>query len=201
LGEFRSIVQGVGSEGLKSLLLFLPLITRIARLASLVLARLRDDAFRRPISNSSAMVANQIALAVEHGACLLREVSIAERPAVAKRSCIWKMNPHGMNFAQSSGIALLCVKSSNRGTVAADGFTVLIYGETAAGKGTDCSQGFNDLSPRRSKRFRSSIGAASDMFVSRASCSGTRRRIQQEAIAQRIGRFEWLMRHHFPGTK
>src|SRR6267142_4971374 len=73
------IVQTAVREGLKSFC-FLPLISRNRAIGTLVLARLRDDAFSQADISFLAQVATQIALAVENALayCEIRELRSEE---------------------------------------------------------------------------------------------------------------------------
>jgi len=82
------IVQSAVREGLKSFC-FLPLISRNRAIGTLVLGRLRDDAFSQADIGFLAQIASQVALAVEN-ALAFREIRELKEQ-LSKENSIWKM--------------------------------------------------------------------------------------------------------------
>jgi len=182
------IVQKAVREGLKSFC-FLPLISRNRAIGTLVLARLRDDAFSQADISFLAQVATQIALAVENALayCEIRELK--EQLSKEKLYLEDEIRTE-MNFAQIIGnSASLRRVLKNVETVAPTDSTVLIYGETGTGKEL-IARAIHDLSPRRSKPFVKLNCAAIPTGLLESELFGHEKGAFTGAIAQRIGRFE-----------
>ncbi|HVH85820.1 MAG TPA: sigma 54-interacting transcriptional regulator, partial [Terriglobales bacterium] len=183
-----AIVQMAIREGLKSFC-FLPLITRNRAIGTLVLGRLRDDAFTQPDIEFLGQVANQIALAVEN-ALAYREIRELKEQLAKEKLYLEDEIRTEMNFAQiigNSGSLRRVLKQVE--TVAPTGSTVLIYGETGTGKEL-IARGIHDLSPRRAKPFVKLNCAAIPTGLLESELFGHEKGAFTGAIAQRIGRFE-----------
>jgi len=110
------------------------LISRNRAIGTLVLARLRDDAFSQADISFLAQVANQIALAVEN-AITYREIRGLKEQLSKEKLYLEDEIRTEMNFAQIIGnSASLRRVLKGVGTVAPTDSTVLIYGETGTGK-------------------------------------------------------------------
>jgi formate hydrogenlyase transcriptional activator len=182
------IVQKAVREGLKSFC-FLPLISRNRAIGTLVLGRLRDDAFSQADVNFLAQVANQIALAVEN-ALAYREIRELKEQLSKEKLYLEDEIRTEMNFAQIIGnSASLRRVLKHVETVAPTDSTVLIYGETGTGKEL-IARGIHDLSPRRSKPFVKLNCAAIPTGLLESELFGHEKGAFTGAIAQRIGRFE-----------
>ena len=182
------IVQIAVREGLKSFC-FLPLISRNRAIGTLVLARLRDDAFSQGDVSFLAQVANQIALAVEN-AIAYREIRELKEQLSKEKLYLEDELRAEMNFAQIIGNSASLRRVLKRvETVAPTDSTVLIYGETGTGKEL-VARAIHDLSPRRTKAFVKLNCAAIPTGLLESELFGHEKGAFTGAIAQRIGRFE-----------
>jgi len=182
------IVQIAVREGLKSFC-FLPLISRNRAIGTLVLARLRDDAFSQADISFLAQVANQIALAVEN-AIAYREIRELKEQLSKEKFYLEDELRAEMNFAQIIGNSTSLRRVLKRvETVAPTDSTVLIYGETGTGKEL-IARAIHDLSPRRAKAFVKLNCAAIPTGLLESELFGHEKGAFTGAIAQRIGRFE-----------
>ena len=182
------IVQIAVREDLKSFC-FLPLISRNRAIGTLVLARLRNDAFSQADIEFLSQVANQIALAVEN-ALAFREIRELKEQLSKEKLYLEDEIRAEMNFSQIIGSSPSLRKALKRvETVAPTDSTVLIYGETGTGKEL-IARAIHDLSPRRAKPFVKLNCAAIPTGLLESELFGHEKGAFTGAIAQRIGRFE-----------
>jgi formate hydrogenlyase transcriptional activator len=182
------IVQIAIREGLKSFC-FLPLISRNRAVGTLVLGRLRNDAFSEADMSFLSQVANQIALAVEN-ALAYREIRELKEQLSKEKLYLEDEIRTEMNFAQIIGnSAPLRRVLKEVGIVAPTDSTVLIYGETGTGKEL-IARAIHDSSPRSSKPFVKLNCAAIPTGLLESELFGHEKGAFTGAIAQRIGRFE-----------
>jgi len=182
------IVQIAVREDLKSFC-FLPLISRNRAIGTLVLGRLRDDAFSQADIEFLSQVANQLALAVEN-ALAFREIRELKEQLSKEKLYLEDEIRAEMNFAQIIGNSPSLRKVLKRvETVAPTDSTVLIYGETGTGKEL-IARAIHDLSPRRAKPFVKLNCAAIPTGLLESELFGHEKGAFTGAIAQRIGRFE-----------
>jgi formate hydrogenlyase transcriptional activator len=182
------IVQIAVREDLKSFC-FLPLISRNRAIGTLVLGRLRDDAFSQADIEFLSQVANQLALAVEN-ALAFREIRELKEQLSKEKLYLEDEIRAEMNFAQIIGNSPSLRKALKRvETVAPTDSTVLIYGETGTGKEL-IARAIHDLSPRRAKPFVKLNCAAIPTGLLESELFGHEKGAFTGAIAQRIGRFE-----------
>src|SRR6202030_2351328 len=182
------IVQMAARGGLKSFG-FLPLMSRNRAIGTLVLARLRDDAFSQADIEFLSQIANQVALAVEN-ALAFREIRELKEQLSKEKLYLEDEIRTEMNFAHIIGNSAPLRKVLKRvETVAPTDSTVLIYGETGTGKEL-IARGIHDLSPRRSKPFVKLNCAAIPTGLLESELFGHEKGAFTGAIAQRIGRFE-----------
>jgi len=182
------IVQIAVREGLNSFC-FLPLMSRNRAVGTLVLGRLRDDAFSQADIGFLSQVANQIALAVEN-ALVYREIRELKEQLSKEKLYLEDEIRTEMNFAQIIGNSASLRKVLKRvEVVAPTDSTVLIYGETGTGKEL-IARGIHDLSPRRAKPFVKLNCAAIPTGLLESELFGHEKGAFTGAITQRIGRFE-----------
>jgi formate hydrogenlyase transcriptional activator len=182
------IVQIAVREDLKSFC-FLPLISRNRAIGTLVLGRLRDDAFSQADIEFLSQVANQLALAVEN-ALAFREIRELKEQLSKEKLYLEDEIRAEMNFAQIIGNSPSLRKVLKRvETVAPTDSTVLIYGETGTGKEL-IARAIHDLSPRRAKPFVKLNCAAIPTGLLESELFGHEKGAFTGAISQRIGRFE-----------
>ena len=182
------IVRMAVREGLKSFC-FLPLISRDRAIGTLVLGRLRDDAFSEADISFLTQVANQIALAVEN-ALAYREIQELKDQLSKEKLYLEDEIRTEMNFAQIIGNSASLRRVLKRvETVSPTDPTVLIYGETGTGKEL-IARAIHDLSARRSKPFVKLNCAAIPTGLLESELFGHEKGAFTGAIAQRIGRFE-----------
>jgi formate hydrogenlyase transcriptional activator len=182
------IVQIAVREDLKSFC-FLPLLSRNRAIGTLVLARLRDDAFSQADIEFLSQVANQIALAVEN-ALAYQEIRELKEQLSKEKLYLEDEIRTEMNFAQIIGNSAPLRRVLKRvETVARTDSTVLIYGETGTGKEL-IARAIHDVSPRRSKPFVKLNCAAIPTGLLESELFGHEKGAFTGAIAQRIGRFE-----------
>jgi formate hydrogenlyase transcriptional activator len=175
-------------EGLKSFC-FLPLISRNRAIGTLVLGRLREDAFSEADISFLSQIANQIALAVEN-ALAYREIRELKEQLSKEKLYLEDEIRTEMNFAQIIGNSPTLRRVLKEvGIVAPTDSTVLIYGETGTGKEL-IARAIHDLSPRSSKPFVKLNCAAIPTGLLESELFGHEKGAFTGAIAQRIGRFE-----------
>ena len=168
---------------------FIPLVNRGRALGDLMIVRLTEGTFTAEDVGFLSQAAGQIAIAIEN-ALAYREISELKDKVAQEKLYLEEEIRSEMNFAEIVGKSSALRKVLKRvETVAPTGSTVLIYGETGAGKEL-IARAIHDLSPRKSKAFVKLNCAAIPTGLLESELFGHERGAFTGAIAQRIGRFE-----------
>ena len=176
------------AEGVKSAC-FIPLVNRGRALGDLMIVRLTEGTFTAEDVDFLSQAAGQIAIAIEN-ALAYREISELKDKLAQEKLYLEEEIRSEMNFAEIVGKSSALRKVLKRvETVAPTDSTVLIYGETGAGKEL-IARAIHDLSPRKSKAFVKLNCAAIPTGLLESELFGHERGAFTGAIAQRIGRFE-----------
>ena len=176
------------AEGVKSIC-FIPLVNRGRALGDLMIVRLTEGTFTAEDVDFLSQAAGQIAIAIEN-ALAYREISELKDKLAQEKLYLEEEIRSEMNFAEIVGKSSALRKVLKRvETVAPTDSTVLIYGETGAGKEL-IARAIHDLSPRESKAFVKLNCAAIPTGLLESELFGHERGAFTGAIAQRIGRFE-----------
>ena len=166
----------------------LPLVSRGRVLGTFGVVKYQDNAFTGDIEFLT-QIANQVAIAVENALAFGEIRELKDKLAQEKLYLEDEIRSE-MNFAQIVGTSASLRKVLKRvETVAPTDSTVLIYGETGAGKEL-IARAIHDLSPRRSKPFVKLNCAAIPTGLLESELFGHEKGAFTGAIAQRIGRFE-----------
>src|SRR5436309_5426598 len=176
------------AEGMKSAC-FIPLVSRGRALGDLMIVRATEGTFTAEEVDFLSQAAGQIAIAIEN-ALAYREISELKDKLAQEKLYLEEEIRSEMNFAEIVGKSSALRKVLKRvETVAPTDSTVLIYGETGAGKEL-IARAIHDLSPRKSKAFVKLNCAAIPTGLLESELFGHERGAFTGAIAQRIGRFE-----------
>ena len=176
------------AEGVKSAC-FIPLVSRGRALGDLMIVRKTEGTFTAADVDFLSQAAGQIAIAIEN-ALAYREISELKDKLAQEKLYLEEEIRSEMNFAEIVGKSSALRKVLKRvETVAPTDSTVLIYGETGAGKEL-IARAIHDLSPRKSKAFVKLNCAAIPTGLLESELFGHERGAFTGAIAQRIGRFE-----------
>jgi formate hydrogenlyase transcriptional activator len=176
------------AEGVKSAC-FIPLVSRGRALGDLMIVRKTEGTFTAADVDFLSQAAGQIAIAIEN-ALAYREISELKDKLAQEKLYLEEEIRSEMNFAEIIGKSSALRKVLKRvETVAPTDSTVLIYGETGAGKEL-IARAIHDLSPRKSKAFVKLNCAAIPTGLLESELFGHERGAFTGAIAQRIGRFE-----------
>ena len=168
---------------------FIPLVNRGRALGDLMIVRLTEGTFTAEDVGFLSQAAGQIAIAIEN-ALAYREISELKDKLAQEKLYLEEEIRSEMNFAEIVGKSSALRKVLKRvETVAPTDSTVLIYGETGAGKEL-IARAIHDLSPRKSKAFVKLNCAAIPTGLLESELFGHERGAFTGAIAQRIGRFE-----------
>jgi len=168
---------------------FIPLVNRGRALGDLMIVRLAEGTFTTEDVDFLSQAAGQIAIAIEN-ALAYREISELKDKLAQEKLYLEEEIRSEMNFAEIVGKSSALRKVLKRvETVAPTDSTVLIYGETGAGKEL-IARAIHDLSPRKSKAFVKLNCAAIPTGLLESELFGHERGAFTGAIAQRIGRFE-----------
>src|SRR5213079_1590266 len=168
---------------------FIPLVNRGSALGNLMFVRLTEGNFTAEDVDFLSQAAGQIAIAIEN-ALAYREISELKDKLAQEKLYLEEEIRSEMNFAEIVGKSSALRKVLKRvETVAPTDSTVLIYGETGAGKEL-IARAIHDLSPRKSKAFVKLNCAAIPTGLLESELFGHERGAFTGAIAQRIGRFE-----------
>jgi formate hydrogenlyase transcriptional activator len=176
------------AEGVKSAC-FIPLVNRGRSLGDLMIVRVTEGTFTAKDVDFLSQAAGQIAIAIEN-ALAYREISELKDKLAQEKLYLEEEIRSEMNFAEIVGKSSALRKVLKRvETVAPTDSTVLIYGETGAGKEL-VARAIHDLSPRKSKAFVKLNCAAIPTGLLESELFGHEKGAFTGAIAQRIGRFE-----------
>src|SRR5207247_2415422 len=168
---------------------FIPLVNRGRALGDLMIVRLTEGTFTAEDVDFLSQAAGQIAIAIEN-ALAYREISELKDKLAQEKLYLEEEIRSEMNFAEIVGKSSALRKVLKRAeTVAPTDSTVLIYGETGAGKEL-IARAIHDLSPRKSKAFVKLNCAAIPTGLLESELFGHERGAFTGAIEQRIGRFE-----------
>ena len=168
---------------------FIPLVNRGRALGDLMIVRLTEGTFTAEDVDFLSQAAGQIAIAIEN-ALAYREISELKDKLAQEKLYLEEEIRSEMNFAEIVGKSSALRKVLKRvETVAPTDSTVLIYGETGAGKEL-IARAIHDLSMRKSKAFVKLNCAAIPTGLLESELFGHERGAFTGAIAQRIGRFE-----------
>src|SRR5213594_155869 len=180
------------AEGVKSAC-FIPLVSRGRALGDLMIVRKTEGTFTAADVDFLSQAAGQIAIAIEN-ALAYREISELKDKLAQEKLYLEEEIRSEMNFAEIVGKSSALRKVLKQvETVATTDSTVLIYGETGAGKEL-IARAIHDLSMRKSKAFVKLNCAAIPTGLLESELFGHERGAFTGAIVQRIGRFE--VAHH-----
>jgi formate hydrogenlyase transcriptional activator len=176
------------AEGMKSAC-FIPLVSRGRALGDLMIVRATEGTFTTENIDFLSQAAGQIAIAIEN-ALAYREISELKDKLAQERLYLEEEIRSEMNFAEIVGKSSSLRRVLKRvETVAPTDSTVLICGETGAGKEL-IARAIHDLSTRKSKAFVKLNCAAIPTGLLESELFGHEKGAFTGAIAQRIGRFE-----------
>src|SRR5437762_5752703 len=168
---------------------FIPLVNRGRALGDLMIVRLTEESFTAEDVDFLSQAAGQIAIAIEN-ALAYREISELKDKLAQEKLYLEEEIRSEMNFAEIVGKSSALRKVLKQvETVATTDSTVLICGETGAGKEL-IARAIHDLSMRKSKAFVKLNCAAIPTGLLESELFGHERGAFTGAIAQRIGRFE-----------
>src|SRR5437773_2500186 len=176
------------AEGVKSAC-FIPLVNRGRAVGDLMIVRVTEGTFTAEDVDFLSQAAGQIAIAIEN-ALAYREISELKDKLAQEKLYLEEEIRSEMDFEQIVGSSAALKHVLKRvETVAPTDSTVLIYGETGAGKEL-IARAIHDFSPRKSKAFVKLNCAAIPTGLLESELFGHERGAFTGAIAQRIGRFE-----------
>jgi formate hydrogenlyase transcriptional activator len=175
-------------EGLQ-VLCHIPLISRKRTLGVVSLGRMAPTAFTQKDLDFLALIANQVAIAVEN-ALAYREIAELKDRLAQEKVYLEDEIRSELNFEEIVGRspALRTVLQEIE-TVAPTDSTVLIYGETGTGKEL-IARAIHNLSTRRGNAFVKLNCAAIPTGLLESEMFGHEKGAFTGAVAQRIGRFE-----------
>ena len=176
------------AEGMKHAC-FIPLVSRGRALGDLMVVRSTEGTFTAEDVDFLSQAAGQIAIAIEN-ALAYREISELKDKLAQEKLYLEEEIRSEMNFAEIVGKSSALRKVLKQvETVAPTDSTVLICGETGAGKEL-IARAIHDLSTRKSKAFVKLNCAAIPTGLLESELFGHEKGAFTGAIAQRIGRFE-----------
>src|SRR6266496_3055918 len=168
---------------------FIPLVNRGRAVGDLMIVRLTEGTFTAEDVDFLSQAAGQIAIAIEN-ALAYREISELKDKLAQEKLYLEEEIRSEMNFAEIVGKSSALRKVLKQvETVAPTDSTVLICGETGAGKEL-IARAIHDLSMRKSKAFVKLNCAAIPTGLLESELFGHEKGAFTGAIAQRIGRFE-----------
>src|SRR5438874_10599333 len=176
------------AEGMKSAC-FIPLVSRGRALGDLMVVRATEGTFTAEDIDFLSQAAGQMAIAIEN-ALAYREISELKDKLAQEKLYLEEEIRSEMDFEQIVGSSAALKKVLKQvETVAPTDSTVLIYGETGAGKGL-IARAIHDLSPRKSKAFVKLNCAAIPTGLLESELFGHEKGAFTGAVSQKIGRME-----------
>ncbi len=188
LGRWPTFLERVRPYGVQSFC-WLPLTTARRRLGTLVFTSKQPSAYRMSEVSFFQLVANQVAVAIEN-ALAFQEISALKNQLAEEKAYLEEEARTEHNFGDIVGrSAALRQVLKQVETVAPTGSTVLICGETGAGKEL-IARALHDLSPRRERTFVKLNCAAIPTGLLESELFGHEKGAFTGAISQKVGRFE-----------
>src|SRR5437764_187904 len=184
---------------------FIPLVNRGRALGDLMIVRLTEGTFTAEDVEFLSQAAGQIATAIEN-ALAYREISELKDKLAQEKLYLEEEIRSEMNFAEIVGKSSALRKVLKRvETVAPTDSTVLIYGETGAGKEL-IAPAIHALSPRKSKAFVKlncaaiPTGSLESELLVRHFAQQFSKRMNKTIDTISSATMEALSRYHWPGN-
>ena len=188
LERWPGFLERVQPYGVQSFC-WLPLTTARRRLGTLVFTSKQPSAYGMSEVSFFQLVANQVAVAIEN-ALAFQEISALKNQLAEEKAYLEEEARTEHNFGDIVGQSAAFRQVLKQvETVAPTGSTVLIGGETGAGKEL-IARALHDLSPRRERTFVKLNCAAIPTGLLESELFGHEKGAFTGAISQKVGRFE-----------